>query len=83
MGEKVGIQPANGYTPNHVALYVSVIQVNNARYWLYAAVDPATNRLPHVGLFPTRTQAFTEMFLTELREKHHVDHVVLLVDSAP
>lgn len=42
-----------------------MIQVNDERYWLYAAVNPATNRLLHVRLFPTRTQALTEMFLVD------------------
>jgi len=31
-----------------------VIQLNNLRYWLYAA-DPETNELPYIRLFPTRT----------------------------
>lgn len=60
-----------------------MIQLNDQRYWLYAAVDPATNRLLHVRLYPTRTQAITEMFLSELKEKHQVADAVFLVDSAP
>ena len=60
-----------------------MIQLNTEHYWLYAAVDPTPNRLLHIQLFPTRTQALTEMFLTELREKHLVDEAVFLVDRMP
>jgi transposase-like protein len=81
--QKADLQPTGGATPNHVAVDETVIQLNDERYWLYAAVDPDTNRLLHVRLFPTRTQALTEMFLSELREKHLVDDAVFLVDGAP
>jgi transposase-like protein len=57
--------------------------VNDQRYWLFAAVDPDTNRLLYVRLFPTRTQALTEMFLAELREKYLLDHAIFLIDGAP
>ncbi|RLM83362.1 IS6 family transposase [Halobellus sp. Atlit-38R] len=81
--QKADLQPADGVEPDHVAVDETVIQVNDQRYWLYAAVDPATNRLLHVRLFPTRTQALTEMFLAELTEKHLVDDALFLVDGAP
>jgi len=51
--------------------------------WLYAAVDPHTNRLLHIPLYPTRTTAITSMFFSGLREKHHVNDAVFLVDGAP
>jgi len=50
-----------------------VIHLNDERFWHYAAVHLATNRLLHVNLSPTRNQAITDMFLAELREKHLVD----------
>jgi len=81
--QKADLQPTNGANPDHVAVDETVIQLNDERYWLYAAVDPATNRLLHVRLFPTRTLALTEMFLAELREKHLVDDATFLVDGAP
>ena len=52
-----------------------MIQLNDERFWLYAAVDPDTNRLLHLTLSPTRNQAITEILLVELREKHLVDDV--------
>ena len=81
--QKADLQPLDGVDPDHVALDETVIQLNDNRYWLSAAVDPATNRLLHVRLFPTRTQVLTEMFLTELREKHLLDEATFLVDKAP
>jgi transposase-like protein len=81
--QKADLQPAGGAVPDHVAVDETVIQLNNERFWLYTAVDPETNRLLYVKLFPTRNQAITEMFLTELREKHLVDDALFLVDSAP
>ncbi|MFC6987641.1 IS6 family transposase [Haloplanus sp. GCM10025708] len=81
--QKADLQPLDGADPDHVAVDETVIQLNDEQYWLYAAVDPATNRLLHVRLFPTRTQALTEMFLSELREKHLVDDAIFLVDGAP
>jgi transposase-like protein len=81
--QKADLQPAEGCDLNHVAVDETVIQVNDQRFWLYAAVNPDTGRLLHVRLFPTRTQALTEMFLAELEEKHLVDDALLLVDGAP
>ena len=81
--QKAELQPTEGRTPNYVAVDETVIRVNDQRYWLFAAVDPDTNHLLHVRLFPTRNQALTEMFLAELREKHLVDDAIFLVDGAP
>jgi transposase-like protein len=60
-----------------------VIQPNDERFWLYAAVDSVTNRLLHVKLSTRRNQATIEMLLAELHEKHVVDDAVFLVDSSP
>jgi transposase-like protein len=76
LGTESGSTAYRRSDPDHVAVDETVIQLNNERFWLYAAVDPASNRLLHVKLFPTRNQTITKMFLTELREKY-------LVDSAP
>lgn len=81
--QKADLQPRDGANPDHVAVDETVIQLGDERFWLYAAVDPDTNRLLHVKLSPTRNQAITEMFLAELRDKHLVDDALFLVDSAP
>jgi putative transposase len=81
--QKADLQSTDGADPEHVAIDETVIELDEERYWLYAAVDPDTNRLLYVRLFSTRTQALTEMFLSELREKHLVDDATFLVDGAP
>jgi transposase-like protein len=43
-----------------------MIQRNDQRHWLYAAVDPTTNKILHVRLFKTRTTQLTLLFLREL-----------------
>ena len=81
--QKADLQPTDGSNPNHAVVDETVIQLNSERYWLYGAVDPDTNRLLHVRLYPTRTKAISSMFLSELREKHQVDDAVFVVDGAP
>lgn len=60
--KKADLQPAEGCSPNHVALDETVIQLNDEQWWLYAAVDPETNRIRHVRLFPTRSTPVTKKF---------------------
>ncbi len=79
---KADLQPEEGRDPDHVAVDETVIRLNDEQYWLYAAVDPATNDLLHTKLEPVRTNAFAHAFFTELREKHDVDDAVFLVDGA-
>ena len=49
--QRADLQPAGGADPDHVAVDETVMQLDNERFWLYAAVDPRTNRLPHVKSF--------------------------------
>jgi len=79
--KKADLQPVGGAEPDHVALDETVIQINDERFWLYAAVDPETGKLLHIKLSPARNEAITLMFISELREHHHVDDAVFLVDA--
>ena len=79
---KADLQPEDGRSPDHVAVDETVIQLNDERYWLYAAVDPEANDLLHTKLEPVRNNAFAHGFFAELREKHDVDDAVFLVDGA-
>ncbi len=36
---KADLQPEDGQSPDHVAVDETVIQLNDEKYWLYAAVD--------------------------------------------
>jgi transposase-like protein len=80
--QKANLQPVDGASPNHVVIDETVIRVNDEQYRLYAAVDPDTNKILHIQLFPTYTTALTEIFLRELLEKHDASDAVFLVDGA-
>jgi putative transposase len=80
--QKADLQPAGDGTPNQIAVDETVIRINDERHWLYAAVDPKTNKFLHVRLFQTRTTQLTVLFLRELREKQQVEHATFLVDGA-
>lgn len=79
---KADLQPVAGQQPDHVAVDETVIQFDDDRYWLYAAVDPDTNELLHTELESTRTNVIATRFFADLREKHDVDDAVFLVDGA-
>ena len=80
--QKTDVQPSSDAEPDHIAVDETVIQLNDERHWLYAAVDPATNEFLHVRLFQTRTTERTMLFLRELREKVPVTQATILIDDA-
>ena len=79
---KTDLQPTDGRQPNHVAVDETVIQLNDEKYWLYAAVDPETNELLHTQLEPTTNSVLAQQFFAELREKHDVDDALFLIDGS-
>jgi len=79
---KADLQPESGRSPNHVAVDETVIQLDDEHYWLYAAVDPDSNKILHTTLEPTRTNVIADLFFAKLREKHDVDDTIFLVDGA-
>jgi putative transposase len=80
--QKADLQPTSEVEPNHIALDETVIQLNDERWWLYAAVDAETNEFLHVKLCPTRTTQLTVHFLRELKQKVPVTQATILVDDA-
>ena len=80
--QKADLQPSSDTEPNHIAVDETVIQLDDERYWLYAAVDPETNEFLHVRLFTSGTTERTLLFLRELREQQQVEHTTFLVDNA-
>jgi len=80
--QKAELQPAGGASPDRVAVDQKAIRIDDQQYWLYAAVNPATDRILHSRLFPTYTIPIARGFLTELVEKHDVTDAVFLVDDA-
>ncbi|WP_423995263.1 IS6 family transposase [Halorubrum trapanicum] len=80
--QKADLQPADGESPDRVAVDQKAIRINDEQYWLYAAVDPETNRILHSRLFQTYTIPIAREFLTELAEKHDVEDALFLIDDA-
>ncbi|MBP1986020.1 IS6 family transposase [Halolamina salifodinae] len=80
--QKADLQPDSTASPDQIAVDETVIQVNDQRRWLFAAVDPQTNEFLHVRLFQTRNAGTTMLFLDELRDKQQVDDAEFLVDNA-
>ena len=80
--QKADVQPSSDAEPNHIAVDETVIQVNDQRHWLYAAVDPTTNEILHIRLFQTRTTQLTLLFLRELQQKQQVEQATFLIDGA-
>ena len=66
--QKTDVQSTSDTAPDHIAIDEMVIQVNDERRWLYAAVDPETNEFLHARLFPTRTTQLTVLFLHSVRD---------------
>jgi putative transposase len=50
-----------------------VIRLNDEQYWLYAAIDPETNKFLHTKVKTTRKNVIAYSFFRELREKHDVE----------
>ena len=81
--QKADLEPRDGRDPSTVALDETVVKVDGERYWLYLAVDPETNVILHLRLYPARNNGLTKRFLRELAEKHDVEDAEFLVDGAP
>jgi hypothetical protein len=63
--QKAGLQPTEGKSPDRVAVDETVIQIDNQRCWLYAAVDPNANEFLHVKLGTAQNLGLSEIFLGE------------------
>jgi len=80
--EKVDLPPEDGKSPNLVAVDETMIQLNNERYWLLAAVAPETNEFLRIRFHPACAFALTKRCLREVREKHDAADALFLVDGA-
>jgi len=60
---KVELQPEASRCPGHVAVNETGVRLNDEQYWLYAAVDPETNELPHTALEPTINRGIAHNYL--------------------
>ncbi len=83
LGAESRLSIHRGEGPNQVAVDETVIQLNDQRYWLYAAVDPDSNEFLHVKLETSQNRGLSAIFFRELRQRHDVDEALFLVDGAP
>ena len=81
--QKAQLEPLGGWEPDLIALDETVVKIDGERYWLYMAVEPETNYILHLRLFPSRTLVLTKLFLRELADKHDIEDAEILVDGAP
>jgi len=79
---KADLQPISTVTADQLVVDEKMIRLHGQKYWLYGAVDPQTNKILHVSLFPTATKQPTRWFLDELHRRYQLDNVLFLVDDA-
>ena len=79
---KANLQPISTVTADQPAVDEKMIRLHGQDHWLYGAVDPNTNEILHVSLFPTTTKQTTRWFLDELHRRYQLDDVLFLVDDA-
>ena len=79
---KADLQPLSTVSEDQLAVDEKMIRLHGQQFWLYGAVDPYTNEILHVSLYPTATKQTTRWFLTELHRRYQLDDVKFLVDDA-
>ena len=79
---KANLQPISTVTADQLAVDEKMIRLHGQEFWLYGAVDPKTNEILHVSLFPTAAKQTTRWFLDELHRRYQLEDVLFLVDDA-
>nr|WP_232745134.1 hypothetical protein [Halorubrum aethiopicum] len=59
-----------------------MIRLHGQKFWLYGVVDPQTNEIIHLSLYPTTNKQTTRWLLTELHRRHQLNNIGFLVDDA-
>lgn len=67
--QQTDLQLTSDAEPNHIAVDETVIQIDDERNWLYAAVDSNTNEFLHGRLCQACTTERTMLWRREPREK--------------
>nr|WP_256948582.1 IS6 family transposase [Halorubrum ezzemoulense] len=79
---KANLQPISTISEDQFAVDEKMIRLHGRKFWLYGAVDPYTNKILHVSLYPTTNKQTTRWFLTELHRRYQLNDVEFLVDDA-
>lgn len=64
--KQADLKQRTGRSPDKIALDETVVKVDGESHWLFAAVDPDTKVILHVGPDAARTTVATKWFLREL-----------------
>lgn len=78
---KPDLQPLSTVSADQLAVNETMIRLHGQAYRLYAAVDPRTNEIAHVSLYPNTNKTTMRQFLAELHRRYQLDDVVFLVDG--
>jgi hypothetical protein len=79
---KADLQPISTVSEDQLAVDEKMSRLHGQQFWLYGAVDPQTNEILHISLYPTANKQTTRWFLTELHRRYQLDDVEFLVDDA-
>jgi len=79
---KADLQPISTVSEDQLTVDEKIIRLHGQKFWLYGAVDPYTNEILHVSLYPTANKQATRWFLTELHRRYQLNGVEFLVDDA-
>ena len=73
--QKADLQPISTVSADQLAVDEKMIRLHGEEFWLYGAVDPETNEILHLKLFPTTTKQTTGWFLADLHRRYQLDDV--------
>ncbi|MFC7187808.1 IS6 family transposase [Halorubrum yunnanense] len=76
------LQPISTVSEDQLTIDEKMIRLHGQKFWLYGAVDPQTNEILHVSLYPTANKQTTRWSLTELHRRYQLNNVEFLVDDA-
>ncbi|GAB7011482.1 IS6 family transposase [Halorubrum trueperi] len=79
---KAELQPISTVSEDQLAVDEKMIRLHGQQFWLYVAVDPYTNEILHVSLYPTATKQTMRWFLIELHQRYQLNNIEFLVNDA-
>ena len=79
---KANLQPISTVSEDQLAVDEKTIHLPGQKFWLYGAVDPFTNEILQVSLYPTANKQTRRWLLTELNRRYQLNNVEFLVDDA-
>jgi putative transposase len=79
---KAELQPISTLSADQLAVDEKMIRLHGKEFWLYGAVDPETNEIIALRLYPTTNEVTTRWFLDQLHHRCNLAETTILVDNA-